>query len=351
VRVFSTLGVVAALLVVVARMFPDHGSDPFPLTAYAPAVALAAAVAAVTWRVPAARPLHYGALLNVAACSVIFAFPSEIGEGITRIRAAALPVAVLAIALRRWRPVWLCVPLVLLAGYSNLAAPVQSVLTGSDDPAATASYWRPAAAFLRAHLVPSYRVEVVDTRRHWAALYLPRRGIPLVRGWFRQDDFPQNRPLYEALSPEGYRRWLRSQGVEYVVLTDAAPDYSAVREARLLRSGRAGLSVVYRSAHVEVFRVAHPTRIISGPGRAEVLALHASSWTVRVSRPGAYRVAVHYSPYWTPSHGCVGSTGDDMLRLTVRRPGVVHLVFRVTAPALVDALVRPGRVTCSRVSA
>jgi hypothetical protein len=100
-----------------------------------------------------------------------------------------------------------------------------------------------------------------------------------------------------------------------------------------------------------VFRVAHPTSIISGPGRAEVLALHASSWTVRVSRPGAYRVAVHYSPYWTPSNGCVGSTRDDMLRLTVRRPGVVHLVFDVTAPALVDALVRPGRVTCSRVSA
>jgi hypothetical protein len=350
-RMFSTIGVVAALLVVVARMFPSHGSDPFSLTAYAPAVALAAAVAGLTWRVPAARPLHYGALLNVAACSVIFAVPSEIGEGITRIRAAALPVALLAVGLRRWRPASLCVPLVLLAAYSNLAAPVQSVLAGSDDPAATASYWRPAAAFLRTHLAPSYRVEVVDTRRHWAALYLPQRGIPLVRGWFRQDDFPQNRPLYEALSPRSYRRWLRSQGVEYVVLTDAAPDYSAVREARLLRSGRTGLSAAYRSAHLEVFRVAHPTSIISGPGRAEVLALHASSWTVRVSRPGAYRVAVHYSPYWTPSNGCVGSTGDDMLRLTVRRPGVVHLVFDVTAPALVDALVRPGRVTCSRVSA
>ena len=39
----------------------------------------------------------------------------------------------------------------------------------------------------------------VDTAGHWAAVHLPAAGIPLTRGWFRQDDFPQNEVLYDQL--------------------------------------------------------------------------------------------------------------------------------------------------------
>ncbi len=49
--------------------------------------------------------------------------------------------------------------------------------------------------FLHRNLTPAYRVEAVDTAGHWEAVYLAQARIPIVRGWFRQDDFPQNQLL------------------------------------------------------------------------------------------------------------------------------------------------------------
>ena len=56
----------------------------------------------------------------------------------------------------------------------------------------------PRSRYLHAHLSPSYRVEAVDTAEHWPAAYLPDAGIPIVRGWYRQSDFPQNELLYDS---------------------------------------------------------------------------------------------------------------------------------------------------------
>src|ERR1043166_319506 len=100
--------------------------------------------------------------------------------------------------------------------------------------------------YLHRHLSPSCRVEAVDTAEHWPAAYLPEAGIPIVRGWYRQSDFPQNELLYDhALSAVTYEAWLRAQGVRYVVLADAPPDYSARKEAALVRSGRTSLVRVF----------------------------------------------------------------------------------------------------------
>ena len=58
---------------------------------------------------------------------------------------------------------------------------------------------------------------------HWEADYLPREGIPIARGWFRQDDFPQNAVLYQStLTAAEYDAWLRSVGVRYVVAAGRA---------------------------------------------------------------------------------------------------------------------------------
>ena len=103
---------------------------------------------------------------------------------------------------------------------------------GRTDQTAHQAYWTPAIRFLRAHNGPSYRVEAVDTTGHWPALYLARAGLPLARGWFRQDDFPINAVLYGKLGPQAYLDWLHRLGVRYVVLTDAPPDYSARRRLR-----------------------------------------------------------------------------------------------------------------------
>jgi hypothetical protein len=286
--------------------------------------------------------LRFAALFNAAACLGAYVVASDVGEGITRLRYVALPVVLLALTLRRWRPRQLALLAVLAAAYWNAAPLVRSFAVGVSDPTVDASYWAPAAAWLRAHLRPSYRVEAVDTVRHWDAAYLPAAGIPLVRGWFRQDDFPQNEPLYGDLTPASYLHWLRDLGVAYVVLTDAAPDYSAAQEAALLRGGRSGLPMAYRDAHLEIFRVPAAQPIVSGPERPRLTALGRDGMTVRVGAAGDYRIAVRYSPYWSAGSGCLREGGDGMLRFRAPAAGSYRIGFHVSVPALLDAIDPPG---------
>ena len=52
-------------------------------------------------------------LYNLALLA--FVVPSPLGEGITRFRLAAVPIAVLALSLRRWRPVSLAIVFLAVA--------------------------------------------------------------------------------------------------------------------------------------------------------------------------------------------------------------------------------------------
>ena len=270
-------------------------------------------------------------LVYLAACVAAYIVPSALGENIARLRFAAVPLAVLALSLRAWRPRALAALALALAVSWNIAPLAASFAKGASDPAAEAAYWRPAIDFLRVHLTPSYRVEVVDTTGHWAAVYLPQAGIPLARGWFRQDDFPQNSVLYSPLGPRAYARWLRALGVRYVVLTDAPPDYSARAEAALIRSRRVPLRPVLRTAHLTVYEVPAARPLVTGPGPANVLELTHTRMSLVIARPGRYRVAVRYSPYWRASAGCVTRGRDAMMRLRVSRAGLVRLRFDVDA--------------------
>ena len=170
-------------------------------------------------------------------------------------------MAVLLLSLRNWRPRIVCLGALALAVSWNLTPLAASFAHATSDPASSAAYWDPAIRFLHRNLGPSYRVEAVDTEGHWAAVYLPRAGIPLTRGWFRQDDFPQNEVLYDNLTGATYRAWLRSLGVRYVVLTDGPLDYSSKQEALLIRSGRSGLIPVKRHPHMTIYAVPHPRRL------------------------------------------------------------------------------------------
>jgi hypothetical protein len=347
VRGLSVLGAIAALLVTVTKVFASQSWDPFATSSFVPAIAFSLGLAALTWHVESARPLRFAALFNAAACSAAFVLPSNVGEGVTRLRYLAIPIALLALALRRWRPRVLCVLVVLVATYWNTAPLVTSFATGVTDLSSRAGYWRPAIGYLTPRLAPSYRVEVVDTVHHWAAAYLPTAGIPLVRGWFRQDDFPQNRLLYGDLTPARYLRWLHHLGVGFVVLTDATPDYSAQREAALLRGGGSGLRVVYRTAHLRIFRVPSPQSIVSGPDRPRLTALGGEGMAVRLRAAGRYRLAVRYSPYWRATSGCLRPTSDGMLALVAPGPGMVRIAFRVSVPAMLRAITAEPRPACA----
>jgi hypothetical protein len=328
------------------RVFPGGGRFPFSVAELIPGLVFCIVGAAATWRVERARPLLCFFVVYLAACIAAFVVPSQVGENIERVRFAALPIAVLALSLRRWRPVWLALPALLLATSWNVTPLAASFTHSRAEVDAKRAYWQPAIGYLHAHLRPSYRVEAVDTAGHWAAVYLPDARIPLARGWYRQDDFPVNRLLYGKFGPDAYTSWLRGLGVRYVLLTDAHPDYSARAETQLLRSGRSGLAPVWSDAHVTIYRVPRPEPLVTGPHPARVLRLGDTTMKLVLGGPGRYRVAVRYSPYWTARHACVTEGPDKMLRVATPTGGRVDLAFKVGAEQALYALVGSSPEGC-----
>ena len=230
------------------RVFPGSGTYPFSSAEVAAACVFCALCTVFSWNVERLRTLRYVFPVYGVACLTFFFLSTAVGENIARMRYAAIPLAVLVLSLRDWRPRLPAIVVLGLAISWNVTPLAMSYARASNDPAAHASYWQPAITYLKAHLTPSYRVEAVDTAGHWAALYLPRADIPLARGWFRQDDFPQNEVLYDDLGPQAYLKWLRNLGVRYVVLTKASPDYSA-RGRRSSSVGRARRSAPSSGRH------------------------------------------------------------------------------------------------------
>jgi hypothetical protein len=201
---------------------------------------------------------------------------------------------------------------------------VRNVVTSAGSPSTTSAFWAPAEAFLRAHDDGQFRVEVVASWGHWEANYLPRAGFPLARGWFRQDDFPQNAVLYRRhLTAPEYDGWLRSVGVRYVILPDGPLDYSAEAEARLLRSGGSGLRPLGRFGRVQVFELPAATPIVTGPGAPRLTGLTNGRVEFSAPQAGVFLVRVRFNPYWDGAPTAKGP--NSMTRVTVSAPGQVHL--------------------------
>jgi hypothetical protein len=329
------------------RLFPAPGRFPFSLPEFAAACIFCSLGILLTWKVRTARELRWIYVVYLAACTAAYLVPSGLGENIARLRYVAIPIAILTLSLRRWRPLPVALAAMALAVAWNLTPLAASFAKTSADPASDPAYWAPAVEFLRGHLTPSYRVEAVDTVGHWPAAYLPAAGIPIVRGWFRQDDFPRNRVLYGQLDREHYVAWLRSLGVRYVVVPDAPLDYSAKAEGALIVGGRSSLRVAFRSAHTTIYAVPSPRPIVTGPGSPRVLAFGQHRITLSLGRPGRYRVAINWSPYWTTPAGCITKARDESVLLTVAKAGVVRLDFDVNARGALAAL-EGGSRRCAR---
>ncbi|HEX3268943.1 MAG TPA: hypothetical protein VHQ98_13245 [Gaiellaceae bacterium] len=341
-----TIVAFGAVEVLVSRTFPDPGRYPFSWQELAAALIFCVLGAALTWRVERARGLRWIFVVYLVACLACYLIPSAIGENVARLRYAAMPMAVLMLSLRRWRPLPVCLGALCLAVSWNLTPIAFSFIKGRD-PAASPAYWAPAIAFLRTHLQPSYRVEAVDTAGHWPAVYLAEAEIPLARGDYRQSDFPQNEVLYDEFAPAAYLAWLRELGVRYVVLTKAPPDYSARAEAALLRSGHSGLQPVLRTANLTVLEVPRPRPIVTGPAPARVLRLTGTRIVVELPRAGSYRLAVRYSPYWNARGACLIRREDGMTTIAALRPGRLELAFKVhPARALASAVVGQRSRVC-----
>lgn len=331
----AAFAVAAVAELLLLRLFPAGGTLGFPGGEAAEAAAFCLGGIALTWHVDRAAVLRgvLGAYLVAVALS--WGIPSGLGHDVARVRLLALPLALLVLALRRWRPWPVALAVVVLAGAWNVAPLVAGWTRSAADSSSRAPEWTAPVSYLHAHLRTGYRVEAVDTSQHWPAWYLAGEGIPLVRGWFRQDDHPIADLLYRRLGARAYVTWLHRLGVAYVVLPDAPRDSTSREEARLVRSGRAGLRRVL-TGPVSVYAVPRPTPIVSRG--ASLLELRQSQLLLRVTRAGTYRIAVRWAPYWHASSGCLARGRDDMLRLRTSVSGTVALGFRVDGSGLWRAL-------------
>jgi len=327
----------AAAGLLVVHLFPS-GTLEFPGVEALEATAFALGLLALAWRLDRAQGLRGVLVVYLLAVVAVYAIPSGLGHDIGRLRQLALPIALLVVALRRWRPLPLALAAVLLAGAWNIVPLAGGWAEAAADRSASPAVWTAPVGYLHTHLGTGYRVEAVDTSQHWPALYLARANIPLVRGWFRQDDRPIAGLLYRReYTPQQYVAWLRRLGVQYVVLTNSPPDFSSRREDKLIRSGETGLRRVFTSREVSIYAVPRPQTIVTGPGRPTVLALRESRLSLHVSRPGTYEVAIRWSPYWHASTGCLAKAPDGMLRLRTHTAATVRIAFDIDPGSLFNA--------------
>jgi hypothetical protein len=263
------------------------------------------------------------------AAVVAFVVPSPIGENVTRLRGIVLPLALLAAAIASYRPRWLTGIALAGALAFTLVPYVGGAAHRTDTRSSSASFWQPALDVLAARWSPDYRVEVVPTGDHWESYYVPRAGFPLARGWYRQLDIASNPLFYEApLEPAEYRAWLESLGIRYVLLPHTQLGrIGEEREADLLSSGRSGLLEIARAGDVTVYELPDPRPILTGPARARITAMAHDRVAGEVAAPGAYRLAVRWTPTWRVRAGdvCVEEAPDGMTSVVAERAGPFEL--------------------------
>ena len=318
-------GGAVALQAVFLHLFPTGGRYPFRAIELATVFAVCGLGLLLASRAPRGGLL--AALFGVwlVASVLLFVVPEPVGENVTRLRSVVFPLMLLTALLARFRPHWLAAVGLSAALAYNVVPYAATVSTRIDDTrAAQAEFWAPALAFLHAHNTPDYRVEVVPTYDHWESYWLPREGFALARGWYRQLDIAENPVLYgDPLGPAGYRRWLRRMSVRYVLLPRShLGKKGAPREAALLRSGKAGLTEVFRSRDWRIFEFTEARPLLSGPGAPRITLFSHDRIVAWTDRPGTYRLAVRYMPYWDVGGPvCVTRAPDGMTTVRVRRPG------------------------------
>jgi len=280
-----------------------------------------------------------------ALAATALVIPSTIGSNCARLAIyMAVPLLLVPMAGRRFRPYPVVLPALALALTWQGGLLIRQGLADAAGPAARgAAFWAPATAFLAQHADPGHRVEVVATAGKWEAYWLPRLGIPIARGWFRQDDWPQNAMLYGSLTRRSYLGWLRDMGVQYVLLPAARPDPSARREAALLQGGHV-LPRVARLPHWTIYEVPHATPIVTPGSGATLLSLGPQAVSIRIRRPGTYRLRLSYTPYWSVSGpACIAARRPWGTILRARAAGRMVLRFEVSAEAVLDTLIGGDR--------
>jgi hypothetical protein len=319
----AACGVAPAAALAVA--FPEGGSFPFVASSFWPALAAALAVLLALPR--DARLLRIGVGLYALAIIASFAFATPMGGNVVRLGALFAGPALAAVLWRRNRRTLALLALPLL--YWQWIAPADDWLRSAGDASVHERYYTGLLVFLDSRPGGPFRLEIPFTDNHWESRWVAPH-IPLARGWERQVDRARNGLFYDGrpLTPDRYRRWLDDNAVRFVALPDAPIDYSAAREAALVRDGPPYLRPVWHDAHWRVFEVARAQPLATGAARAT--AMGTQSVSLRASRPGMVDLRVRFMPYWrvAAGRGCVSRGAGGWTRVRVDAPGVVVLRAR-----------------------
>src|SRR5215467_628210 len=282
---------------------------------------------------------------------VFYIVPSPLGDNWTRLSAFIFPIMLLTASLAGFRPRRLVVLALAVALAYNLVPYALLVPSRLDNNTQQASFWRPAIRFLRHHEQPGFRVEVVPTAEHWEAYWIPKAGLPLARGWYRQLDTADNPTLYRNhFGATAYRSWLRANAVRYVLLSTTAPlDWDGgPQEARVVRSTGSGLKAVFQSRNWTIYELPQATPLLTGPASPVITAFGHTAIRGQVFAAGRYLLRNHYSPYLRlQGRGCVSQGPDKMTYLDLTRPERFSLSVPGTPDGLVRELFGGKEATCN----
>jgi hypothetical protein len=318
----------AAVVVPLVLLFPEGGSEPFPLVSFA---ATAIVVVAFIWALPRDQPLlRLGAGVYLLACLACLLVSSGMGSNIERYAVLlAGPLLICASASSgegslSWRRMTPAVAIALCAWLVWVGwGPVRETAAVAGNESTSSSYYAPVELFLDAHARTPVRLEVPLTRSHWETAELAPR-VSLTRGWEKQLDTRYDHVLLTpGLSASSYLRWLHEEAVSYVALPDTTLDPSSAREGRLIRSGLPYLHQVFKSRHWRIYAVGSPTPIAAGPGLLS--SLGHESFTLQAAAPGRFLVRVHFSRYLTAvrGDGCVSAAPAGWTSVLARASGTI----------------------------
>jgi exosortase/archaeosortase len=300
-----------------AILFPFSGVQPFPWFLVAAPVASAVALAIYapsTW-----RSVRAGAVVYTVGTILTWIIPSQVGSNVDRLALLFGGAVLLAAAMERK----LAILYVAFAAtvVSQVVRPVFDVIntSGGNDHAGAL-----IGELKRMH-ADRGRVEVVPERTHLEASELASM-VNLARGWNRQADVERNPLFYDgSLNPARYHDWLRRWAVQYVVLSDSAPDWPGIHESRIVSDGQPWLPEVWHDRHWRLYRLSDPMPFVDPPATVT----HAGDGEIDVDVPiaGWTLVRVPWSPWLgllDDMRGCVVRSGD-WTRLYAPEPGRYRL--------------------------
>ena len=296
--------------------FPEGGSFPFVASSFWPALAASIAVGLVIPR--DARVVRIGVALYAVAIVASFALATPMGGNVVRLGALFAGPVLAALVWRTNRRALALLALPLL--YWQWVAPVDDWARAAGDASVHERYYDGLLGFLGTQrggpsAWRSRSPTTTGSRAGW------RRTCRWRADGSARSTASATRSSMTAvrLPPARYRRWLDDNAVRFVALADAPIDYSAAREAQLVRDGTAvparGLA---RRALARLRGRRRPSagrrRGARDRGRARARAPDGRA------APALVDLRVRFTPYWriATGRGCV-ARGTRRLDAAARR--------------------------------